>query len=394
VLGLAPLSWMILAVPAVAWLWGLRRVITPPGFGVWVLFVGWMLISASQLAQRDDLRSFSARAGFYVAAGVWLVYVTNLPQHHVERLAKALFWFFGFAVLAGLAGMVLSVTDFVTPVERALPASLRSIEFLRQMVHAQVVQVHDFLGFAVNRPAAPFAFTNEWGAALGILAPIALYAARTASAGWRRTGARVFLVISLIPVVYSLNRGLWVSIAAAIMYVAARLAVHGRARPLLNVMAALVVLGVLVVVTPLGTLAAERLDNGHSDERRGSLVQESVATAAEMPILGHGGPVINAEEPGRAPIGTHGQIWLLLVSHGVVGAGLYVGALLLMLVKSRHAPPDSIGFWANAAVFVALVQLPFYSQIPVQLQLVMVAAALALRSTGRDPARPVASTAE
>jgi hypothetical protein len=352
-----------------------------------------MLVSASQLAERDDLRSFSARAGFYVAAGIWLVYVTNLPAAHTERLTRALFWFFGFVVLAGFVGMVVPVTDFATPVERALPASLRSIDFVRDMVHAQVVQVHDFLGFAVSRPAAPFPFTNMWGAVLGILAPIAFYATRIAAGGWRRTGARVFLVLALIPMVYSLNRGLWVSVAAAIAYVAARLAVHGRARPLINVIAALFVLAVLIVTTPLGTLAGERLDNGHSDARRENLVQESLATTAEAPILGHGGPVVDIEKPDRAPIGTHGQLWLLLVSHGVVGAGLYVGALLLMLVKSRHAPPDSIGFWANAAVFVALVQIPFYSQIPVQLQLVMVAAALALRSPGQEPARPVASAA-
>jgi hypothetical protein len=103
--------------------------------------------------------------------------------------------------------------------------------------------------------------------------------------------------------------------------------------------------------------------------------------------------VFDPEKPDRAPIGTHGQIWLLLVSQGVVGASLYVGAQVLMLVKSRKAPPDSVGFWANTAMFVALVQLPFYSQIPVQLQLVMVAAALALRSRGQEPARPVASAA-
>jgi hypothetical protein len=352
-----------------------------------------MLVSASQLAVRDDLRSFSVRAGFYVAAGIWLVYVTNLPAVHIERLTRAVFWFFGFVVLAGFAGIVLPITDFATPVERALPAGLRSIEFLREIVHAQVVQVHDFLGFAVSRPAAPFAFTNAWGAAVGILAPLAFYATRIAAGGWRRTGARVLLLLSLIPIVYSLNRGLWVSIAAAVIYVAARLAVHGRVRPLLNVMAALLVLVVLVVVTPLGNLVLERLDSGHSDERRGSLVQESLATTAESPILGHGGPVFDPEKPDRAPIGTHGQIWLLLVSQGVVGASLYVGALVLMLVKSRKAPPDSVGFWANTAMFVALVQLPFYSQIPVQLQLVMVAAALALRSRGQEPARPVASAA-
>jgi hypothetical protein len=386
-LGVAVLAWFVMAIFAAAWLWGRRSVVAPPGLGVWALFLGWMLLSATQLAAADDLRSFSLRAAAYVSAGVYFVYVYNLPPRHGRRLEIALLTFFAFVIGAGLIAMAVSVTDFVTLMERLLPESIASAPFVRQMVHGQISQVHTFLGFPVTRPAAPFAFTNEWGAVVGILAPVALHAARATTRGWRRTAATLLLAAALVPAVYSLNRGLWLSLAAGVVYVAARLALHGRTRPLMNVFAVGTVILVLVIATPLGSLAARRLDAGHSDERRTDLVTQSLRGIAAAPVLGHGGPRIDPESPDRAPIGTHGQIWLVGFSHGVPGIVLYVGTLTTILVKSRRSGPETLAFWANAAVFVALFQVPFYSHVPVQIQLIMLLGAVALR-------RPVRETAE
>jgi hypothetical protein len=387
-LGFAVFAWLLLAVPAAAWLWGRRRVVTPPGFGTWALFLGWMMLSGTQLAAVDDLRSFSLRAAVYVSAGVYFLFVFNLPAGHDRRIENALLAFFAFVIGAGLVAMTLSVSEFVTPLERLLPQSISSIPFLNQMIHGQVSQVHTFLGFPVTRPAAPFAFTNEWGAAVGILAPVAFHAARTQPRGWRRSVALAVLVAALVPVVYSLNRGLWLSLAAAAVYVTARLAIHGRTRPLMNILGAATVIVVLVIATPLGSLAAERLDTGHSDDRRTDLVAQSVSSIAAAPVLGHGGPQIDLESPDRAPIGTHGQLWLVGVSHGVPGIVFYVGTLLLILGKSRDGGPETPAFWANAAVFVALFQLPFYSHVPVQIQLILVLGAVALRHRARVHAGP------
>ncbi len=165
-----------------------------------------------------------------------------------------------------------------------------------------------------------------------------------------------------------------------------RLAIHGRARPLVNLIGAIVVLGVLMVATPLGSLAADRLDTGHSDDRRGDLVGQSLETTLEAPVLGHGGPIVDAESPDRAPIGTHGQLYLLGVSHGIPGALLYLGTLGVILMKSRRSGPHTVAFWANTAVFVALIQVAFYSHLQIQIQLIMLIGALALRAADdRDP---------
>jgi len=390
-LGIGVVMWLTLAVPAVAWLWGRGRVRVPPGFGMWAFFVGWMLLSASQLPAPDDLKAFVVRAAIYVAAGIYFVFAYNLPAGQSVRIRRAIVFFFSFAIVAGLAAIVLPFSEFVTPFERILPGSISSIEFVHQMVHGQLAQVHVFLGFPVNRPAAPFSFTNEWGSAVGILAPIAVYGISRTRQGAPRRLAMLGALAALIPVVYSLNRGLWLSLGAAGIYVAVRLALHGRARPLINVIGAVVVLSVLVIATPLGTLAAERLDTGHSDDRRTDLVGESLATTLEAPVFGHGGPVVDIEAPDRAPIGTHGQLYLLLVSHGIPGAAAYLATLGIILARSRRGGPSTAVFWANTSVFVALIQVAFYSHLQIQIQMIMIIGALALRgpeegeASGRSP---------
>ena len=194
------------------------------------------------------------------------------------------------------------------------------------------------------------------------------------------------IVLALVPAVVSLNRGLWLSFAAAALYVAARLAIRGRTRPLLNLIGAALLLIPLILLTPMGSLVAERLDSGHSDDARVDLVTQSIDGIAEAPLLGHGAPLVDPEAPDRAPIGTHGQVWLLGFSHGIPAVILFVATLLAILIRSRHGDVGSLAFWGNVTVFVALVQMAFYSLVPVQIQLIMVISGLATRAVLPEPA--------
>lgn len=388
-LGLSVFSWILFALPATAWLWSRRRVLAPPGLGWWLLFLGWVLLSSVSLSVNafDRLPSFAFRTLMYMTAGVYLVYAYNLPRHrgNADRIVNALVFFYAFAVGAAIVAIVAPVTDFTTPFERILPRSLSGISFVRQMVHGQLAQVHTFLGYPVARPAAPFAFTNEWGSAIALLTPIVVYAAGR-HRGWRRMALLSLIVLALVPAVVSLNRGLWLSFAAAALYVAARLAIRGRTRPLLNLIGAALLLIPLILLTPMGSLVAERLDSGHSDDARVDLVTQSIDGIAEAPLLGHGAPLVDPEAPDRAPIGTHGQVWLLGFSHGIPAVILFVATLLAILIRSRHGDVGSLAFWGNVTVFVALVQMAFYSLVPVQIQLIMVISGLATRAVLPEPA--------
>ncbi len=395
VLGVSAAGWVVLAVPCLFWLWSRSTVRVPRGLGPWVLFLAWMFLSVTQLASLDDIRSFSVRAAFYVAAGIYLVYAYNLPEAggHRRRLLMATMWFFSFVVAISLAAAVLPFSEFTTPFEAILPGALASNPFVRELVHGQIAQVHTFLGFPVPRPAAPFAFTNQWGAALGVLAPIVVYGASQVRRGWIRVATWSIVAASVLPIAYSLNRGLWLSLAAAGTYAAVRLAVRGRARPLVNIVMAVLIAAVLVLATPLGGLVFDRLDTGHSNDRRTDLVGQSIETTLESPVFGHGGPVPDPDSPTRAPIGTHGQLWLLGVSHGVVGAALYVVAIGLFWLRTLAGSERDLAFWVNVSVFVALVQLPFYDHLFVPLQFIFVFVALAtqeIEQRSRKRQRPAA----
>jgi hypothetical protein len=47
VLGLAAVIWVLLAIPMAVWLMLRRGVRVPKGFGIWLAFMFWMLLSGS-----------------------------------------------------------------------------------------------------------------------------------------------------------------------------------------------------------------------------------------------------------------------------------------------------------------------------------------------------------
>jgi hypothetical protein len=77
-------------------------------------------------------------------------------------------------------------------------------------------------------------------------------------------------------------------------------------------------------------------------------------------------------------VGTHGQLWLVLVSQGVPGLLLFLGwyAYLWVSTLKRRNP---VAFWCHIVVVIAIVQLSFYEQLPPPFTIVAVAAALTLR---------------
>ena len=139
---------------------------------------------------------------------------------------------------------------------------------------------------------------------------------------------------SLVPIVYSLNRGLWLGLAIVVVYAAVRYAIAGRVRPLIVTVAAGLVAVLAIALTPLGDLAEERAETGHSDSARMQLVEGALDAIADSPLIGHGGTVRIPERESRAPAGTHGQLWMIAVSHGVPAAVMF-----LAFIGSRSFTP-------------------------------------------------------
>src|SRR5581483_3267658 len=128
---------------------------------------------------------------------------------------RLLAWLFVVTVAGGLLGVVAGRFQFSSPVELLLPNHLRSNAFVQSLVHPAAAQLMDVLGHESPRPAAPWGYTNTWGNDFCLLVGWFVVAAfsRSGSAGGsariRRVLAAGVLAVAVVPVVYSLNRGLW-----------------------------------------------------------------------------------------------------------------------------------------------------------------------------------------
>ena len=381
VLGLSALIWLVLAVPMLVQLLlrgpGVR---VPKGFGLWLAFLFWMLLSGTQLDEARRWYAFSYRALLYVSMTVMFVYVYNLPRTAVpaRKVVFALTVFWAAVICFGFAALAAPTARFTTPAGLLLPAGIASNPFVQDLVGARLAQVQSFIGYDLPRPAAPFTYTNEWGGAVGLLTPMALAGLGMLRSYLLRNLVRLLLVASLVPIVISANRGLWVGLGIGLVYAAVRVALRGNARALLAIVGFLAVVTAVVTLTPLERYVSDRLANPHSNARRESLGAQAIKGTLDAPLFGHGGPRESQETPNAPEIGTHGHVYLVAFSHGIPGLAFFLGWWLwALLVTSRGAtgPP----LWAHVLLLVGALEFLYYDMMPTQLHLMMVVSALAWR---------------
>jgi O-antigen ligase len=381
-----------LAVPVLVSLLFRRRVWVPKGFGIWLAFLIWCAISATQVADSRMGFSLAYRASIYVAATALFLYVLN---HRAEDLPtssviKGLAAFWVVTVVGGLIGMVLPAVSIRTPMQAILPHGLLADRFVSDLVSATTSSARVFSAYPIHRPKAPFIYTNEWGATFAMTLPFAIASLRYLRSKLSRDLMVLLLLGSVIPLVFSLDRGAWLSAGGAMVYATFRLARGRNAQVLKAVSLGAIVIGTLLFVTPLGQIIVVRLNNGYGDAHRAYLYRTSFELVKHSPFVGYGAPV-NVE--GNLAAGTHGQLWTVLVSQGFVGLLFFTGFLLWALWKaSRRLPPGQPGnaharFWCEVAIFTAIIQLPYYDLLPWGLPIAMIAAALAWREWRAPPAR-------
>ena len=384
-IGIGPFIWPIIGMAvlvrfAVA---NRERLVIPRGFGLWLLMVVWIVGSSLQLDDPRQLILFLYRLSIFVSAGIFFLYVYNsspimLPT---RRVAGSIAVFWGFLVISGTLGVVLTDISIHSPIEAVLPQSLVGNEWLHDLVHIRFAQIHDFLGYPIPRPSAPFPYSNEWGSTLALSIPLVLLAlSGPKGKGWRPL-AGVLFAVSVVPLVISVNRGTWLALGVGLAYASIRLLRRGRPFSFFAILAVLMVLSVTLIVTPLGNVIVDRLDNPHSNEGRAELYEEALAYTAESPFLGHGAPQASRTAAGTSPaIGTHGLMWMLLVTSGVPALLFFLSWLAVALRKAVRVP-GTVGTWAGMVIVMVAVMVPYYGLLPTQLHLVMVAAALLWRES-------------
>jgi hypothetical protein len=354
-LGFGDFVFIVAAAP-VAWRmfrWrrsGARSIRVPPGFGLWLLFLvvsvaGIATISAtapgtisSPVASR--LLSFSVRTASYLSVTALLLYAGNLTERELPR--QRLAWLLGlvaiYTTVGGLAGVAVPGLSFSSPLLLMLPHHVQSNPYILAEMHPSLAQVQNVLGGSNGRPDAPFAYTNTWGNCLALLLPWLVAAWWARGTRRQRRIAAVVLALSVIPAIYSLNRGLWLGLIVAVCYLAFRLAARGNIALLATIFAGIAVVALVVLATPLQSLISQRLQNGHSDAHRAQLSVLATRDALASPIIGFGdtrhevgsvtsiavGRTENCHQCGQMSVGNNGQLWLLLICSGFVGAAFYL----------------------------------------------------------------------
>jgi hypothetical protein len=156
-------------------------------------------------------------------------------------------------------------------------------------------------------------------------------------------------------------------------------------------------------------MISQRLSAGASYDRRASLASTAVEDAGSSPLIGYGGTrhqrgSVQSVTVGRSAkcpacgngtVGGNGQLWLLLVSTGFVGTGLYLGFFAYGCWRYRHdrTPYGLAGVLVLLLGFVFMVS---YTATGPPLGFTMLGYALLWRNDrdqrAEEPSRPAATS--
>ncbi|HEV7657219.1 MAG TPA: hypothetical protein VGP36_21165 [Mycobacteriales bacterium] len=397
-LGLGSFSIIIFSIPMARQLRRIKPLRVPRGFALWLCFLLAVLVSVLMLGKTapdtlphgapSQLIAYSLRLFNYVASAIVMLYVGNMRTRGltVRTILNCLATLFVVAIAGGLLGLAAPGFNFSSPVELVLPHALTSNGYVKVLVHPSAAQNQDVLGFTAPRPKAPFEYTNTWGNVTGLLVVWFIVWGLMARARLRLFAVGVLLV-ALIPIVNSLNRGLWIGLGLGVLLLAARMVMSGRLATVIGLAAAVGTLAVVFAASPLATVVQERLDHGHSNDIRSNLAHAAFQGAVESPVVGWGttrevrgsyqsiavGTSSNCARCGNADIGSTGHFWLTIFAQGFVGMGLYLAFFLAILWHYRGVR-SAVGIGAQMTILMSMWFMFVYSAVgwPLAIQMIAV----------------------
>lgn len=417
-LGVTAIIPMISAVAMAVQLARRERVYLPAGSVIWLLFVLWasfgvVLVFADapgalQSEGLSALPAFGWRLGWYAACAVMLIWVANMPERVLPDtfIRSLMAYFFVVAVVGGIAGVLAPTVDFPSALELVLPQGIRSNGLVRALTHPALAEIQTVLGRPEARPQAPFAFANGWGAAIALLLPFFVISwGRDKRLPFRLAAAAV-LVLATVPVVYSLNRGLWICLAAGFLGLVMLLVLRGRTVALTASVAALLVAAGMFALSPLGALFQERLENQHSNDRRALLIEATVSSATRgSPVVGFGstrsvegnfesiagGETADCDACGVPPLGTQGQLWAIIFQQGYVGTALYFGFFAVGLLRSFRCRTTNevIATFVLGFLFIQMLVYDLVGPPTVIMMIAIACVAREQRRSGADERAPL-----
>jgi hypothetical protein len=399
--GIGSFIFLITAVVMAVDMYRRGRIRLPAGFGVWLLFLLWMTFGVFMLwvhapgtvegGGPGRLVGYGLRYGWYLAITVAMLYPLSFSSRVLPgmRVVRWLGMFFLYVAGLGLLGVLLPKLEFTSPMELIVPGA-SSEGFVRNLVHPSLTTFSDFLGYEQPRPKAPFAYPNAWGNNFGLLLPFFVLAWTTSKRHWQRVAVPFVLALALIPVVFSLNRGLWIGLTILAIYAAVNSARSRHYAGLLGLAGAAVLAIIVITATPLADTIALRVETPHSNDRRTTVAETVTSTTWEgSPLLGYGttrqvqgsfgsitgGATPDCHQCAAPPMGTQGFVWRLVFTTGFVGTILFY--LFLAIQMLRHIRRrDGISVVGCMALTVSLVSFMVYDSLESPLFILMLAVGL------------------
>lgn len=414
-LGISSFAFLIAAAAMAADMFRRGRIRLPAGFGVWVLFLLWVLAGVFLLwAQAPGtvegggigrLVGYGLRLLWYLAISVAMLYPLSfssrvLPGMTVVRWLGVLFL---FTAGGGLLGVLFPSLEFTSPMELIIPGA-GTEGFIRNVVHPSLAEQSDFLGYEQARPKAPFAYPNAWGNNIGLLLPFFVLGWATSKRRWQRLAMPLVVGLSLIPIAYSLNRGLWIGIGILVVYAAVTMVRKGHVWGLVALLGAALMATVVILATPLGDTIALRIETPHSNERRTTVAETVISmTWAESPVLGYGttrqvqgnfesiagGETPDCHQCAAPPVGTQGFLWRLIFTTGFVGTALFF--VFMAIQMARHVRRiDPISVVGCMVLTMSGVFFIVYDSLESPMFILMLAIGLMNRQRLEDPLSAIA----
>jgi polysaccharide biosynthesis protein PslJ len=171
---------------------------------------------------------------------------------------------------------------------------------------------------------------------------------------------------------------MFLAIGISMLYVGARLALRRNVRGIAMLVGVIVIGVVALQFFPVqGKVEARLSGDANSNTDRLSLYVDALELIPDSPVFGFGGPQPSFD-PALAPVGTQGQVWLLLVSHGPIATLCFVMFFLLAFWRIRRRV-DPMGIACATVVLVGTIELAYYGVVPNGLPLMLIAAAVGLR---------------
>lgn len=380
VLGVAEMAWIPIVGAMAALLLRQGRVRVPRGTGIFLLFLVLMLASVIGIDTPGRMIGFGYRALQYVSVIIAFIYVYNARSRiDLTWLLGVLTVFWTYVVAGGWLAVVAPRLSFRTPLGYVLPGGLQANELVHEMVVRRTTQWNPDSWFQFDpRPSAPFLYTNGWGNAYSLLLPLVIAYLIRMPRDRRWVGLLALIPISAVPAFLTLNRGMFIGLAAAGLWATVRLLAAGRLRGVL----ALGLGGLLGLVAAwslgVGDRLNDRLANSSTTENRADLYLEAITRTLDSPLFGYGAPRPSFTE-GAPSVGTQGQIWSVLFSHGFPAAVVFLASLTWLFLATRHwRRHGAAGLVIHTVLGVLLLEVFYYGVLPVGLMVAFLIAASVL----------------